>query len=62
VARLLAKEGTRLKKKERPHFLNGQTILSFLEMKVNTRSFNGAVDYCTPSRISFLFFCSPCCC
>lgn len=33
VARLLAIEGTRLKKKERPHFLNGKTILSFLEMK-----------------------------
>ena len=33
VARLLAKEGSRLKKKERPHFLNGETILSFLEMK-----------------------------
>lgn len=33
MARLLAKEGTRLKKKERPHFVNGQTILSFLDVK-----------------------------
>jgi len=33
VARLLAREGGRMKKIDRPHFLRGDLLLSFLEMK-----------------------------
>jgi len=33
VARLLAREGSRVKKKDSPHFIRGDTLLHFLELK-----------------------------
>jgi hypothetical protein len=47
VARLLAREGNQLKKRDRPHFLRGDTILSFLELKVHFLSpFLPRIRYC----------------
>lgn len=34
VARLLAKEGNRVRKKDSPHFMRGETLLNFLDLKV----------------------------
>lgn len=64
VARaVLATEGTRLAKQERPHFLNGQTVLSFLEMKVRAPAARLGACFCV-ARSQSLTRCRapPCVC